>query len=128
MTNCYNRNNRSETASDTYQHDFVFTAGNTEYINVRIKDEAGEVIPVSSVKVQLREEVTSTQVELEISGTYDSEEGIATAKFTDTETQGLLLDTEENKNYVYSFKVVLENGDVYTPIKGIITINQSITR
>jgi hypothetical protein len=120
--------NGSDCDNNTYQYDYCWTAGDTESIAIRLKDEDGVVVPINVGKVQLRTDSTSSTVVIEKEGTYDSENGVFTVEFSSTDTQSIIGDNQKFVIYKYDLELLLGNGDTYTPIEGSVKIKQSVTR
>lgn len=127
MSNKYgvscNQNNYDSTVAIK---DYSWLAGDTNYIEIRILDSDGVVVPALSGIVQLRQTVNGSVV-VQKAATIDVETGIITFKFDPVDTEGLVLDAKPI-DYLYDTELVMENGDTMTPIAGKIRLKKSITR
>ena len=116
------------TEVQTQEYNYVFMAGDTNDISLRLKDSEGTIVPIASGKVQLRTSSTSPTVVLEKNGEYDVDLGVFSVKFTSTETQSIISDSQDFVIYEYDVELLLQNGDTFTPLQGTIKVKQSITR
>ena len=109
---------------------FYFYAGDTESIELVLRDSEGTVLDItgSTGRLQLRERRTSSTIAIDKAATITGTEGRLVFDFTPEETTGLISDSLDAKKYAYDVELIGTDSTVTTILRGTLTVTGDVTR
>ena len=109
-------------------YNFSWYGGNTEFIDIKMKNEDYSIQELSGAKAELGLKLNRDDTDL----TYYSEipitsiiDGEFIFKITDTTTTNLLPIGKQRISYYYAIDITEENGNISTVLEGKITISRN---
>ena len=110
--------------------DFTFYSGDTDTIELVVKDSNGVVVDLTggSARMQVKVKSNDSTALLTKTATIDGVNGKITFALSDTDTSGLNSDNFGTKIYVYDVELTYPAGDIKTLIAGKFSVSADVTR